>query len=150
MTVFPHEYVVTAGASVGDDVELRAEGLPALRSAPPREFGGPGDRWSPETLVVAAVGDCFVLTFRAIARVMELPWTSLRCHVRGTVDRVERSTQFTAFAIEATLSLPQGASEESARRALEKAERGCLITNSLKAESTLSITIETVEQPLLT
>jgi hypothetical protein len=44
--------------------------------------------------MVAAVADCFVLTFRGIAGVSRLPWASVECSVTGTVDRVERVTQF--------------------------------------------------------
>jgi hypothetical protein len=57
MQAFPHRYAVTAagsGAAQGD-VELSADRLPALRSASPTEFDGPGDRWSPEAFLVGAV-----------------------------------------------------------------------------------------------
>ena len=61
MQEFPHRYSVTAAGAVDGDVELTAERVPGLRSASPAEFGGPGDRWSPETLLVGAVADCFIL-----------------------------------------------------------------------------------------
>src|SRR5947207_6979951 len=83
-TPFPHVYTVNASATPDSDVELTAARLPFLHSAPPAEFGGPGDRWSPETLLTAAVGDCFLLTFRAVARAAKLPWTALECAVSGT------------------------------------------------------------------
>jgi organic hydroperoxide reductase OsmC/OhrA len=134
MQDFPHHYVVTASGDAGRDVTLEADRLPALSSAAPAEFGGPGDRWSPETLLVAAVADCFILTFRAVARASKVSWTSLTCNVDGTLDRVDRATQFTRFDIRARLSVPVETDEGLARRALEKAERGCLITNSLKAD----------------
>ena len=67
MQPFPHHYAVVAKAETQSDVALEGERLPPIASAPPTEFGGPGDRWSPETLLVAAVADCFILTFRAIA-----------------------------------------------------------------------------------
>src|SRR6266542_2954665 len=95
MQIFPHHYTVTAAGGEHGDIELIAERLPTLRSASPAEFDSPGDRWSPETFLVGAVGDCFILTFRAVARVSQLPWTSLRCRVTGTLDRVDRVTQFT-------------------------------------------------------
>jgi len=142
MQQFPHEYVVTAHATVAGDVALTAYRLPTMSSAPPVEFDGPGDRWSPETLLVAAVGDCFVLTFRAVAGASRLPWTSLRCAVSGTLDRVDRTTQFVKFEIHAHLAVPAGIGAEQARRALEKAERSCLITNSLKAPVHLESTID--------
>ena len=111
-------------------------------SAPPTEFGGPGDRWSPETLFVAAVADCFVLTFRGIAGVSRFSWVSLECSVTGTVDRVDRVTQFTALEVRARLRVPSGANEEQARRLLTKAEETCLVTNSLKVQPHLESVVE--------
>jgi uncharacterized OsmC-like protein len=116
----------------------------ALRSA--GEFGGPGDRWSPETLLVAAVADCFILTFRAIAGVSRLPWISLSCEVAATVDRVERVTQLTGFLVRARLRVSEGTSEEQAHRLLERAEQTCLVTNSLKAGARLETEIEVASQ----
>jgi peroxiredoxin-like protein len=142
MQEFPHRYAVAAVASSEGDVALQGERLPSLVSAPPAEFGGPGDRWSPETLLVAALADCFVLTFRAIARASKLSWLSLRCEVEGTLDRVERVTQFTGFRVRASLRVPPGTSEEQARRLLARAEQSCLITNSLKGPAHLEAEVE--------
>jgi organic hydroperoxide reductase OsmC/OhrA len=131
---FPNHYLVTASEGAAPTVLLESDRLPPLPSAAPAQFGGPGDRWSPETLLVAAVADCYVLTFRAVASASKLPWTTLTCDVDGTLDRVDRVTQFTRFDILARVSLPEGTDEALARRVLEKAERSCLITNSLKAD----------------
>ena len=131
MQAFPHRYDVAAAAGIDGDVELSANHLPTLRSASPAEFDGPGNRWSPESFLVAAVGDCFILTFRAVARASKLPWTALYCDVTGTLDRVDRVTKFTGFEIQAHLDVPPGIDVALARRVLEKAEQNCLITNSL-------------------
>lgn len=141
MNEFPHHYSVAAVGTADGDVALQAARLPTLHSAPPIEFEGPGDRWSPETLLVAAVADCFLLTFRAVARASTLSWTSLRCEVDGTLDRVERAMQFTRFDLRARLHLPPGVGAELAQRALQKAEQACLITNSLKAETHLESSV---------
>jgi len=143
MQPFPHHYTATALASAEGDVELESGSLPALVTASPAEFGGPGDRWSPETLCVSAVADCFVLTFRAIARASKLPWSSLRCDAEGTLDRVERVTQFTSFLVRATLQVPPGTDETRARQLLERTEQTCLITQSLKGPSRLEASVET-------
>jgi organic hydroperoxide reductase OsmC/OhrA len=131
MQAFPHHYTVSADGSGTGDVELKADGLPTLQSASPIPFDGPGDRWSPETLLVAAVGDCLILTFRAVARASGFAWTSLECDVTGTLDRVERTTRFVAFEVRARLHVPSGTDPDRARQVLEKAERSCLISNSL-------------------
>lgn len=141
MQDLPHQYIVAAAANNSGNVTLSSSGVADLESAPPAEFGGPGDQWSPESLLVAAVIDCFVLSFRAIARASKLDWTALDCEANGTLDRIERVTQFTAFAVRATLSVPAGTDAAKAERILQKAEQACLITNSLKAESHLDATV---------
>ena len=147
MQAFPHRYSAVAGAALQGEVSLESPRLEPLRSAAPVEFGGPGDLWSPETLLVAAVADCFVLTFRAIAGISRLPWSSLTCEVHGTVDRIDRVTQFTAFEIRARLRVPPGTNEDQALRLLAKAEDGCLVTHSLKAKPHLDAAIEVEAAP---
>jgi organic hydroperoxide reductase OsmC/OhrA len=141
MDALPHRYVVTATGSGDGEIALETQRVPTLWSAPPVQFGGPGHRWSPETLIVAAVSDCFLLTFRAVAQASKLPWTLLRCEVDGTLDRVERVLQFTRFDLRAELHVPPGVDADLAQRLLQKAERACLISNSLKAESHLESSV---------
>ncbi|MDH5261760.1 MAG: OsmC family protein [Gammaproteobacteria bacterium] len=135
MQDLPHHYQVSASAKTVDNVVLSSAGIPDLESAGPAEFGGPGDRWSPETLLVAAVADCFILSFRAVARASHFEWEALTCEVNGTLDKIERATQFTHFDIAATLTVAPGTDVDKATKLLEKAEHICLISNSLKAES---------------
>jgi peroxiredoxin-like protein len=116
--------------------------LPPLASAAPAEFGGPGTEWSPETLLVAAVADCFVLTFRAMATTAKLPWTSLACDVVGTLDRVDHEILFTDFHLRVRLHISEGTNEGQAQRLVEKVERNCLVANSLKAHVHLERTVE--------
>jgi organic hydroperoxide reductase OsmC/OhrA len=142
MQPFPHHYSVSASASAQGDVAVQGDRLPTIASAPPTEFGGPGDRWSPETLLVAAVADCFVLTFRGIAGLSRFSWTSLECNVTGRVDRLDRVTQFTEMQVHARLRVPSGTTEDQARRLLAKAEETCLVTNSLKVHPQLETVVE--------
>jgi organic hydroperoxide reductase OsmC/OhrA len=133
MKDFPHCYAVDAEGATGGDVEMTAAGLPAMPVASPAEFGGPGDRWSPETLLTGAIADCFILTFRAVATASKLQWTHVRVRVSGTLDKIERVTRFTSFEVHATLDVPSGVDLALAIRAMEKAERNCLISSSLNA-----------------
>jgi peroxiredoxin-like protein len=137
MLEFPHQYQVNASAEAEDNIVLKADDLPQLISTPPAQFGGPGDQWSPEHLLVASVAGCFILTFRSIARASKLPWKNLEASAVGVLERVDRVTRFTTFTISATLTVPTDTDIDKARRLLDKAEAGCLITNSLSAESHL-------------
>jgi organic hydroperoxide reductase OsmC/OhrA len=137
MKPYPHVYCVTARGTGQGTVAVAAPELPGLETAPPPEFDGPPGHWSPETLLAAAVADCFVLTFRGVARAAGFEWQRLDCDVEGTLERVDGVTRFSRFATRATLAVAPGADEEKARRLLERAEAACLVSNSLKAERSL-------------
>ncbi|SDK27924.1 OsmC family protein [Microbulbifer yueqingensis] len=143
MQEFPHHYRVAARADQEGDVEVTAEGLDTIATAPPRQFDGPGDRWSPEDLLVAAVADCLVLTFRAIAQHGDLDWQHLECTVDGTLEKADGVPRFTAFEVRADLVIPEGEDREKAQRLLEKAESHCLVTASLSGEVTLEVNVST-------
>lgn len=146
MQQLPHRYRVTATGRTAGHVELSSTGLDVLESAPPAEYGGPGDRWSPETLLVAAVADCFVLTFKAIARASKLDWSSVSCDVEGVLDRDGDVTRFVSFTVHALLDVPAGTDEARAKRLLAKAEETCLVTRSLRASPTLDAEVRVADQ----
>ncbi|TGD74299.1 OsmC family peroxiredoxin [Mangrovimicrobium sediminis] len=145
MQDLPHHYSVSAEAESEGNICLKGENLPQLISAGPAEFGGPGDQWSPEHLLVASVADCFILTFRAIARASRLEWTSLEASAEGVLDKVGRGMEFTAFTVRASLALPAGGDVDKARKMLEKSEANCLVTNSMKAPCHLEAEITTAD-----
>ena len=97
MHPFPHHYLVNAVARPDGDVPLSTEGVRIIESAPPKEFDGPGNQWSPEGLLTAAVADCFVLSFRAIATASKYAWIRLESRTTGTLDRVDGRMRFTRF-----------------------------------------------------
>ena len=137
MKPFPHTYSVDASADNEGSVLVSSKGLTTLASAAPADFGGPGDQWSPETLLVAAAADCFILTFRAVARAGKLTWRHLDCHAEGVLDRVDRAARFTKITTFAKLYVPVGVDVAHARQVLEKAEANCLIAGSLRCECPL-------------
>lgn len=138
MHPFPHHYSVQATIRPDGDVPLSSDGVRVIESAPPKEFDGPGNQWSPEQLLTAAVADCFVLSFRAIAAASKYPWVSLEASTRGTLERIDGKMRFTRFETHAKLHVHAGADVERATRLLEKAEASCLIANSLSSERHLT------------
>ena len=143
MQPLPHHYTVSSHSSSESNVTLAAEGLPDLESAPPKEFDGPGDKWSPESLLVAAIADCFILSFKAVAKASKFDWLDLQCEVTGTLDKHKKVTRFVQFDVKATLTISTDAKVDFATKLLEKAEQVCLITNSLAGESHLTTEIKT-------
>ncbi|HEY6923432.1 MAG TPA: OsmC family protein [Steroidobacteraceae bacterium] len=131
MHPYPHTYIASAQGTNAGFIAVESPQLPAIESAAPPEFDGPRGVWSPETLLCASVADCFILSFRAIARAARLEWIKLECRVEGVLDRVERVSRFTHFSTFAQLSVPHGTDVAKARELLDRAEQGCLIANSL-------------------
>lgn len=139
MHPYPHVYRVSAAGSVAGSVVVSSSQLPDIATAPPPEFEGPGGFWSPESLLCAAIADCFILTFRGLARAARFDWSQLNCRVEGTLERTEGIARFTRFATTAVLTVAPGVDHDKARGLLERAEHGCLIANSLQGTRTLEI-----------
>ncbi len=131
MKPLPHRYEARISSGPDGYATLSSAGVPDLRTAPPLDFDGPGDAWSPEQLLVAAVEACFLLTFRAIAKASRIEFTSLSVEGEGIVDRSNGGMRFTEIVLRPRVALPAGVDTVRVRRALEKAERTCLVTASL-------------------
>jgi peroxiredoxin-like protein len=131
MKPLPHLYEVALCGDPTGYATLSTNGVPPLRSAPPKDFDGPGDAWSPEQLLLAAVETCFMFTFRAVAQASKFNFLSLELSGSGTVDREGGVTRFTEIALRTRLRLPNGADRERAERILEKGKSACLVTASL-------------------
>jgi organic hydroperoxide reductase OsmC/OhrA len=141
MHPFPHHYIVNAAVRPDGDVPLSADGMRVIESAPPKEFDGPGNQWSPEGLFTAAVADCFVLNFRALAKFSKFAFTQLDVRTQGTLDRVEGKMRFTRFDTHAKLGVPAESDVERAKKLLEKAEATCPVSNSLTSERHLTVEV---------
>ncbi len=134
MHPFPHLYHATVSSLSGDSgATLLSPGLVTTAVGAPAEFGGTGSDWSPETLLVGAIGSCFILGFRAIAMASKLEWSDVRCSVEGKLERETTGMRFTEITMQATLVVPDERNSTRAERILQKAKESCLITNSLSA-----------------
>ena len=131
MKPLPHQYDVHLTGGPAGYAVLSTPGTPDLRTAPPADFDGPGDAWSPEHLLLAAVQTCFLFTLRAIARASRVDFTNLELDVTGTVDRQEGVTRFTEIVLRPRLVISPGTDRERALRVLEKSEKQCLVSASL-------------------
>jgi len=131
MKPLPHRYDVQLKGGPTGHAQLVSVGRPALATAPPVEFGGPGDAWSPEHLLLAAVEACFLFTFRAVARASNLEFLDLDVQAEGTVDQQSGVTRFTDIVLRPRLTVRPGADREKLARAFVKTEKACLVSASL-------------------
>ena len=141
MHPYPHTYHAAATGTASGSVTVTSAEVVDIPSAPPPEFDGPGGVWSPETLLVASIADCFILTFRGVSRAAKFDWEALEARVEGTLERVAGGPQFTRYLTRATLTVPASADVAKARELLERAEKVCLVANSLKGDRHLEATV---------
>jgi peroxiredoxin-like protein len=131
MKPLPHEYEVHLSGGPSGYAQVSTTGVPELQTAPPADYDGPGDAWSPEHLLLASVQTCFLFTLRAIARLSKLEFTSLTLAATGTVNRQDGVTRFTEIVLRPRLTVASGTDHERARHVLDKSENTCLVTASL-------------------
>jgi organic hydroperoxide reductase OsmC/OhrA len=131
MKPLPHHYQVRLTGGPTGHAMVHVDGVPDLLSAPPLDFDGPGDAWSPEYLLLAAVQTCFLFTLRVVAQASRVEFTALEVAAEGTVDRKDGGLRFTEIVLRPRLTLPAGADRARALRALEKSEKACLVSASL-------------------
>jgi organic hydroperoxide reductase OsmC/OhrA len=133
MKPLPHVYTARLSGGPAGYALVDSPGVPELRTAPPADFDGPGDAWSPEQLLMAAVEACFLFTFRAVALASKLAFVTIVVEGEGTVDRQGGATRFTQIVLRPRLTLPPGTDPARALRIMEKSEKACLISASLAA-----------------
>lgn len=134
MKPLPHCYEVQLSGGPSGYAQLSANGPPELRTAPPEDFGGPGDAWSPEHLLLASVQACFLFTLRAVARSSQLEFQSLELDASGVVDRRDGVTRFTQIVLRPSLTVSPGTDHQRALHVLEKAKKACLVSASLSTD----------------
>ncbi|HEY5618555.1 MAG TPA: OsmC family protein [Vicinamibacterales bacterium] len=147
MKPLPHHYSVRLAGAPAGDAQLFAVNRPVLRAAPPVEYDGPGDEWSPEHLLLAAVQSCFLFTLRAVARLSKVEFASLEVETEGTVDRQEGVTRFTEIVVRPTMTVPLGTDRARALAALQRAEKACLVSASLATPIRLEAEIIQADVP---
>jgi peroxiredoxin-like protein len=117
---------------------MSSAGLPGLVVATPPEFpGGHAGIWSPEHLFVAAAEACLMTTFLAIAENSKLEFLSYSSEAEGIVEKTEQGLMITEITIRPRIVINDQADEDRARRIIEKAEKNCLVSRSMKTRISL-------------
>lgn len=130
---FPHIYDVKLSEASSLSAGPRT---PIAIGAPP-QFGGSDQVWGPEELLVGAVLSCVRTTFDAYAKGMRAVW---RGTATGTLVKGRMGPEFSSIHVHVDLEVDAG-NEERAKTLLERAERDCIITRTVKAPVELTMNI---------
>ena len=127
--------------------ELRAPALPRLNVDAPPEFKGHEGVWTPEHLFVASVNSCFMTTFLAIAENSKLEFLKFHADAEGKLEKVEgQGLMITHITLRPTLVVKHSRDTERALRIFQKAEKHCLISNSIRTETKLEPQVNCEEE----
>ncbi len=140
---FPHHYTVSVNRTGPGRAELDAPPRPTLQGGPPPEFGGVAETWSPEHLLLSAVGLCLETTFDGLARRDGLVVERVRVAMRGDVDRTAAGLAFTSITANLEIVTDE-ASVERARAVVNRA-RHCLVSASLRVPVDVVATVTAVD-----
>lgn len=126
--------------------ELNKDANSCIDVATPPEFpkGIPGI-WSPEHLFTAAVSSCLMTTFLAIAENSKLNFANFSCKSKGKLDQVEGKFLMTQIILEPTVTIHDESQRDRALKVLEKSERACLVSNSIKSEVIMIPCVQVLE-----
>ncbi|WP_097130361.1 OsmC family protein [Spirosoma fluviale] len=143
-----HYYEVNLGWQYDRLGQLSSTSLTdTIDVATPPEFPkGMAGVWSPEHLLVAAVSGCFMTTFLAIAENFQLEFEDFDCKAVGKLEKTDKGLQITEIELLPKLLLRHESDTNKAGKVLLKAEKACLITNSICAKVTMQPTIRVADK----
>jgi peroxiredoxin-like protein len=132
-----HNYRIKAWWTSGRTGIANCDSAPnAIHFTAPVQFGGVEGRWTPEDLLLTAIGSCFATTFRALADYSQLKYSDLEVEVAGTVQKASSGYIFNEIVTRPHLTISRENDEERARRLLHKTQELCLVTRMLSARHT--------------
>jgi peroxiredoxin-like protein len=119
---------------------MTVTGKPSVEVATPPEFKGHQGIWSPEDLFVASVNSCLMTTFLAFADRAGLGFEKFESDAEGLLEFVDGRFLFTKIVVRPRVALRSAEDKGKAEEILHKAERNCLVSNSLRTEVVLEPT----------
>lgn len=108
---------------------------------PPEFDKGIAGFWSPEHLFTASIQSCFMTTFLAIADFSKLDVVKLSCKAKGILEKVDGKFLMTEIVLEPTIQIDKEEDREKTEKIILKAEKACLISNSISSRVILKSSI---------
>ena len=128
-----HTFEVQARWKEGLRGEIQPEGASfRVPFSVPKEFGGPGGEWTPEHFFISGVASCVMATFLSIAQMSKLAITSYESRGTCTLEKADGGLRITGVTLEPRITVPAEKDRERAQRLIEKAEKMCPVSSSIK------------------
>lgn len=112
-------------------------------ATPPPFPGGVPNIWSPEHLFTASISSCLMTTFLAIAENSKLDFEDFSCDAIGIMEKKDGKFLMTEVHLKPIVTIKTEEDQDRAERVLQKSEKACLISNSVKSEISMETKIIT-------
>lgn len=123
-----------------------ADGPPSLAIGASPQFGGPGDRWSPDHLFAAAIATCYMTTLRTLATMSDLETVALRVDAESFVEQsAHHGLDIPRVVLSPRLGIAHEKDRERAHRLAVRAEHVCRVTRALGTFVEFRPEVEVVE-----
>lgn len=115
----------------------------SVQFSAPAEFGGRPGRWSPEQFLVLAVNSCFLTSLVFFADRNGLTLAGYEAEGEGRLEKLPgKGYRFAEVVLRPVVQVEKEDVVALAQRLLEKAERACIVSNSLNAPVRVEARIE--------
>ncbi len=108
----------------------------------PKDFGGAGGEWTPEHFLATSVGSCIMATFLYMAKMSKLEVAAYESKATCTLEKGPEGLRVSKVTVAPRITVRAAADKEKAQRMIEKAEKSCPISNSLKVPVALEAVVE--------
>jgi peroxiredoxin-like protein len=106
----------------------------SVKIATPPEFNGPSGYFSPEELFLASINSCIMTTFFYFAERFSFSFLSYESEASGEVIFEDGKFAFSSIIVKPVIKVKDTTEKEKAAKGIEKSEKYCLISNSVKAD----------------
>jgi organic hydroperoxide reductase OsmC/OhrA len=108
------------------------------------EFMGHSGIATPEELFVSSVASCHMAYFLGVAEKMRVKFNSYECEAEGNLTAKGMDFVFSSVTLKITVGVPAEKYVHKAERALDLADKGCFVANSIRSEVSARSTVHVV------
>ena len=123
------------------DAVASAPGKVDLPVSSAAEYAGSAERWNPEDLLGAALANCHMLTFLALAAKTRTEVLGYEDRAEAILDTVDKVTWISEIRLSPTIRVAKGTDPAKVKELFEKAHKYCFVANSIKSKVTMAPSI---------
>lgn len=124
----------TLEADYSRDATASAAGKVSIPVSSAAEYAGDVLRWNPEDLLGAALANCHMLTFLALASKAKLEVKAYEDQAESILETVDKVTSVTAIRLRPTIRVTPGTSLAKVTDLFQKAHKYCFVANSIRSK----------------